>query len=447
MPIDNSPGGTDFIDKSGNGMGVDLGEFNLISELLARSDANAVIGYGYAKGFTKIDVPFGILTQTGPVDVYGSGIVQGETGAIAPGGASSLVLPIDTSGIRVHYVNTKDESAYDAASTRPNASGSIIRQLLLKGSKTTPNVAHPGIKIRSPTAIEDVFIDGFAGHGIDATAQLQSTVNPNYGNTSSSQIWRVTAQNCGLDGFHAEGADSNIFLWMGSFATSNLGYGFADKSVNGGVLLACHGAANVLGNYYTDPAQTSANPLLLGCYNEGGSSPSTFSPRTLRVGGSWNGDETGGGFVYASGNRVRVNAFGCDGNFDASGTTMSFGPHTGVTDLTVFFNSMGGQSELHFYRNDLAIDDGYITNALGKFYINATQGTRFRFAGTDIVDVVTGGINLLTGKTLSVNAQQVVGARGASLPADATDLASAIALANAIKSRMKTTGGHGLVAD
>ncbi len=42
---------------------------------------------------------------------------------------------------------------------------------------------------------------------------------------------------------------------------------------------------------------------------------------------------------------------------------------------------------------------------------------------------------------------KVVGARGAALPVDATDLATVITLANAIKARMKATGGHGLVAD
>lgn len=46
-----------------------------------------------------------------------------------------------------------------------------------------------------------------------------------------------------------------------------------------------------------------------------------------------------------------------------------------------------------------------------------------------------------------VNGTKVVGARGAALPANATDLASVITLANAIKDRLKATGGHGLVAD
>jgi hypothetical protein len=47
------------------------------------------------------------------------------------------------------------------------------------------------------------------------------------------------------------------------------------------------------------------------------------------------------------------------------------------------------------------------------------------------------------GMELWVNGQKVIGTRGAALPADATDLPTAIALANAIKARMVA---HGLVA-
>lgn len=53
----------------------------------------------------------------------------------------------------------------------------------------------------------------------------------------------------------------------------------------------------------------------------------------------------------------------------------------------------------------------------------------------------------LNGTGLEYGGVKVLGAQGASLPADATDLASAIALVNAIKARGKATGGHGLWAD
>jgi len=52
-------------------------------------------------------------------------------------------------------------------------------------------------------------------------------------------------------------------------------------------------------------------------------------------------------------------------------------------------------------------------------------------------DLRTGPLGLM------VNGHKVVGAQGTSLPADATDLASALALINSIKARLVA---HGLVA-
>ena len=81
-------------------------------------------------------------------------------------------------------------------------------------------------------------------------------------------------------------------------------------------------------------------------------------------------------------------------------------------------------------------------------WLNAESGAiQQRVADFTITTVSSTGLNLAAGKTLSVSGQQVVGARGAALPADASDLASAIALVGGIKARMKATGGHGLVAD
>lgn len=79
---------------------------------------------------------------------------------------------------------------------------------------------------------------------------------------------------------------------------------------------------------------------------------------------------------------------------------------------------------------------------------SATQSIKVQIGdGTVEATFDSTGLNLASGDSYRINGQQVVGARGAALPADATDLASAIALVNAIKARIKTTGGHGLVAD
>lgn len=66
--------------------------------------------------------------------------------------------------------------------------------------------------------------------------------------------------------------------------------------------------------------------------------------------------------------------------------------------------------------------------------------------GSSVASVADNGV-FNTTQNYQVNSQRVVGARLAALPADATDLATALTLVNAIKARMKVTGGHGLVAD
>lgn len=62
---------------------------------------------------------------------------------------------------------------------------------------------------------------------------------------------------------------------------------------------------------------------------------------------------------------------------------------------------------------------------------------------------VTGAIRdtgSFAGTQFEVGGNKVVGARGAALPADATDLATVITLANAIKNRVQASTGHGLTA-
>lgn len=106
---------------------------------------------------------------------------------------------------------------------------------------------------------------------------------------------------------------------------------------------------------------------------------------------------------------------------------------------------------------DTRLDFGTVTNANGNstfgYSFNSISGlaqdlqVRTRSGGTNVLTFVNaagstvGGIN--NAGELVVGANKVVGARGAALPADATDLATAIALVNAIKARMVA---HGLVA-
>lgn len=78
---------------------------------------------------------------------------------------------------------------------------------------------------------------------------------------------------------------------------------------------------------------------------------------------------------------------------------------------------------------------------------NGTRDFEWFYDDTGKVMNLTPGGQLNALNSFAVNGNKVVGARGASLPANATDLATAIALVNAIKARMVVTGGHGLVND
>lgn len=82
---------------------------------------------------------------------------------------------------------------------------------------------------------------------------------------------------------------------------------------------------------------------------------------------------------------------------------------------------------------------------LQECWIGSTDIQWMGADGNVHASIDTTGINHDT--AFKVAGNKVVGARGAALPADATDLATVLTLANAIKARMKVTGGHGLVAD
>jgi hypothetical protein len=90
---------------------------------------------------------------------------------------------------------------------------------------------------------------------------------------------------------------------------------------------------------------------------------------------------------------------------------------------------------------------GYSAAGVRQWYIGFPSGTRLAMVadGANTGWDVTGDMNVST--DYKVDGVKVLGNQGAALPADATDLATAIALANAIKARLKVTGGHGLVAD
>lgn len=82
----------------------------------------------------------------------------------------------------------------------------------------------------------------------------------------------------------------------------------------------------------------------------------------------------------------------------------------------------------------------------GFFFLAAEAGGNRIIVSDDLGE----GIRIIgsgAGAELWVGGSKVLGQRKAALPADATDLASVITLANEIKARLKVTGGMGIVED
>ena len=100
-------------------------------------------------------------------------------------------------------------------------------------------------------------------------------------------------------------------------------------------------------------------------------------------------------------------------------------------------NPAGGPA-FGWVSGEIRYQDGLVT-----WYLNGTFGVHFRYNGSDVAVAASTGIDLPSGKILSVNGTQVVGARQTGTPGDATDLASALTLVNALKAKLTT---HGLIA-
>lgn len=193
---------------------------------------------------------------------------------------------------------------------------------------------------------------------------------------------------------------------------------------------------------------------IFGGYLESGQNPCVIGNRCMLVLDAWsgrivniNGTSTSGldagGVMSGNGSAINFQRDITVGNMATINNQLNIGPTTGFADGLVFLNGMNTGAQLWFQRPGLGITDGYIMYVNGAGYWNALNGFNFRVGGADIAGVSAGGINLLAGKTLSVNGTQVVGARQTGIPIAATDAATTQALVNALRTALIA---HGLVS-
>lgn len=516
---------------------------------------NRIIGYGYGAGGGKLTFPKGVYNcGSTTIAVDFPLIIEGEFGSGPSGGGSVLKWTSNVTGL---WIKGDDSTG--------GAVGSIIRNLFLKGAYTSTESEAHGIDVDAKCSIRDVYIEYFAGDGINLDSSGPNT------NQNDTEIFHPFIRYC-RNGIYGFGNDVNAVTIFHPEMMLNRRYGVWIKDTIGSTLIGGDYSTNARNAdatssamctssskwYYVLPGQeagastnapsgTTANNTWWGYISAGsadGQHPAWTSGLTwisggvLRIeggssyfailGGYAEGDQPPvqldghvmmmapllgtavqfdgspyGGQITGVAAQVQVHGALKVGNDDLApankqltvGGDITLSPAAGqVYDPTFRINStnaygtiiwqvngvdragiqwagasnnlilsntvLGGGHELSNSNGSAALTRLIFSNISGSHEIryerrggadffggNATY--EFQCGASGNPDVILGdtGVNLKTGKVLKVNSQQVVGARGAALPADATDLASALTLINAIKARLKTTGGHGLVAD
>jgi hypothetical protein len=211
-------------------------------------------------------VPFGTFRLSQTLHLKRGMILQGVSGA---GWYSGSVLKPDD-GVTAIIADTAVTSSHGGS-----GAWSVIRDLGLLAAGNTSLTAH-AIQMFARTHVENFWIRGFGGNGVNIVANHQNGTNANNWSLANGRI-----DGCVGHGVYVDGADANAGVATQVDASENGGWGFWDSSFLGNCYVACHTAANVLGPYKTD--NHNARNLLLNCYSEQGQPPSDLVDPTMVI--------------------------------------------------------------------------------------------------------------------------------------------------------------------
>ena len=452
-------------------------------------------GTGFYKGSPKLFIPAGhYYLGTTPLDINHSLIIEGEGsgfGGPEAFGCSRLRWAAGTSGIRVQSTFTSGDTTVDGVQ-HDGSGGAVIRQLMLQGGYTNADGDHHAIVLRNIAYLDDLYIRKWEGEGVKAwTGNVGGT---NYGgNTSTSKFVSVKTENC-RGGIDIQGTDSNVITTINCQGFQNRKFGLLDVNAAGsnthiGWHCTYNGLASVLSPftqcsdgtyryaaiYGKTGAELLANAPTAGATNAYwaliGSGGADTSIPLYSSGGPWT---WGGDYLCLSAFPTKL-----DGPYSEGG---------GFSQCHSACLIVGGTldpSQVYGGTHIKARFDGFCVEATGASYIHVNSGAGVSAVlFEDLAGVLFGGVECTKGsstiyrapvnvghiltdgapggpwttrltvnsdgllvtnstKALSFNGTQVVGARQTGTPADATDLASALTLVNALKAKLIA---HGLIS-
>lgn len=194
------------------------------------------------QGSTRLIVPQGkYYLGTTTLDITHGLIIEGESVGEIGGQASQLRWAAGATGIRVQQYNTVGASSTYAGTPNQNTgSGTIIRNLALKGGFTTTEADFHGIHLRARAAIRDVRIENFEGDGIFIKAD---SGQPYAGNANDTEVVRASIATC-RNGLYIEGGDTNAGTFVDINAVFCRQWGIWDRSFLGNTFVGCHASSN-----------------------------------------------------------------------------------------------------------------------------------------------------------------------------------------------------------
>lgn len=209
-------------------------------------------------------------------------------GASGAGRDSGTVLTFDP-GVDGIVVDRSTTSADGGA-----GDWTVIRNLAVTATGQAGK-AH-GITLHARARIENVYVRGFSGNGIEIAAWARGNgANTNANNWSMENVF---VEGNGGHGFHAIGADANAGVAVAVSSMGNGGWGFLDESFLGNTYVGCHTENNKLGGYSV--TNRNARSIFIGSYTEGGQPDSRIESPSMVIGGLFGGVQ-GSGFLAIDG--------------------------------------------------------------------------------------------------------------------------------------------------
>lgn len=195
----------------------------------------------------------------------------------------------------------------------------------------------------------------------------------------------------------------------------------------------------------------AASNVFSNPYAEGGQGAPQFTMPTMVLNGAGIRTTAYHGDLSASASPAGLKAgrnFIVGEQLTALGSLHEIGPNTGTAaDTTVKVYNTNTLSVLDFYSylGGAGLLDARVASVRGQGVVLGGSDTVVinRIGIEDVATFNSGGLSLAPGKTYKINGTQVVGAQGAAVSADATDLPTALTLVNELKARLRA---HGLIA-